>query len=591
MILSVASTLPSFKPLTFGPGLNVLLSTRAEGSGDKKTRNSAGKTSFVELVQFLLGADCDPDDLFRKKELIEHIFEGTFRIDGRQVTVGRSGSNPSRILMNPAMAEHLGLSTKTDKDTGAVTISNTEWMQYLGHAMFGLPAVLKGSPYAESYTPSYRPLISYFVRRDGSGAFNAPELQAAQQQRWDWQVHLSFLLGLDWRLPYELHKVRQRERMLKELKKAAKGGALGTMIGTSSELRSLHVTTSDRAVRLREQLDRFEVVDSFKELSTEAAQAKTEIQIIARRAVSLRETVAYLRNALEGESSTPLLDVATLYEAVGAELPGAVIKRRMEQVEAFRQSVLANRRSHLTGEIAKAESEIAEGERRSRELDRKRSEILTVLRSGGALDDFIDLQKRLAVAEAEAAALGERLKAAVALEQESTQLDIDRANLKLRLIENLRAPGTDIERAMLLIGRCIAKLYDDRTGKFEVAATDNGAEFRITIQGDRGSGISKMEIFCLDLALFIIWTERRKGPGFLIHDSHLFDGVDPRQVLNAIELGAEAVGKLGGQYVVCLNSDTLDTMSAETGIDWEAAKVKPVLSDRENGGLFGLRFD
>ena len=97
MILSVASTLPSFKPLTFGPGLNVLLSTRAEGSGDKKTRNSAGKTSFVELVQFLLGADCDPDDLFGMKKIIEHIFEGTFRSTAsrswnRSRTVGGSGA-------------------------------------------------------------------------------------------------------------------------------------------------------------------------------------------------------------------------------------------------------------------------------------------------------------------------------------------------------------------------------------------------------------------------------------------------------------------------------------------------------------------
>lgn len=591
MILSVASTLSSFKPLTFGPGLNVLLSTRAEGSGDKKTRNSAGKTSFVELVHFLLGADCDRDDLFRKKELIEHTFEGKFRIAGHEITVGRSGSNPARIFIEPEIAARLGIPTKVDKSTGAVTTSNAEWLQYLGHSMFGLPAILKSSPYAESYTPSFRPLFSYFVRRDGSGAFTAPQLQAAQQQRWDWQVHLSFLLGLDWRLPHELNKVRQRERMLRELKKAAKGGAFGALIGISSELRSLHVTTSDRATRLRQQLDRFEVVDLFKELSKEAAQAKTEIQVISRRAVLLRENVAYLRGALDGESSAPLLDVATVYEAVGVELPGAVIRRRMEQVEGFRQSVLANRRSHLASEIALAESEIAEGDRRSTELDRKRSNILLILSSGGALDDFLDLQKRLAEAEAEAATYGERLKMAIALEQESTQLDIDRSNIKLRLIENFRASGTDIERAMLLIGHAISKLYDDRVGKFEVAATENGAEFRITIQGDHGSGISRMEIFCLDLALCSIWTEKKGGPGFLIHDSHLFDGVDPRQILNAIELSVEAAGRLGAQYVVCLNSDTLENLSTETAIDWEAAKVRPTLSDREDGGLFGLRFD
>ena len=383
MILSVSSTLPSFKELTFRPGLNVLLSTRAEGSSEKKTRNSAGKTSVVELVHFLLGADCSPSDLFRKKALIEHTFEGTFRIAGREITVGRSGSNPSRILMDAGTVERLGLPSKPDKASGAISISNTDWNQYLGHAMFGLPATLKGSAYGEPYTPGFRPLVSYFLRRDGSGGFAAPQLQASQQQRWDWQVNLSFLLGLDWRLPHELNQVRQRERMLKELKKAAKGGALGPVIGTAAELRPSAVTTSDKAARLRDQLDRFEVVESYRELAAEAALAKTELQAIARRAVSLRETVAYLRNALKDEGSQPVVDIATLYEAVGVELPGAAVRRRFDQVEEFRKSVVANRRAHLTAEIARAEAELAEGDRRAAELDDERSRTLAILRSGG----------------------------------------------------------------------------------------------------------------------------------------------------------------------------------------------------------------
>ena len=42
-----------------------------------------------------------------------------------------------------------------------------------------------------------------------------------------------------------------------------------------------------------------------------------------------------------------------------------------------------------------------------------------------------------------------------------------------------------------------------------------------------------MEIFCFDIALQQIVTKRYGGPGFLIHDSHLFDGVDERQVAGA----------------------------------------------------------
>ncbi|GJE47008.1 hypothetical protein GOFOIKOB_0027 [Methylobacterium tardum] len=593
MILSLGSSLPKFKELTFHAGLNVVLSTRADGSNEGKTRNSAGKSSFVELVQFLLGADCDKDDLFRKKALVDETFRGTFRIAGREIQVERSGSAFGRIGMAAEVAEQLGLPWKQDKGSGATSISTADWNQYLGHAMFGLPSALKGSAYGVSYTPSFRPMFSYFARRDRSAGFISPERQAEMQQRWDWQENLSYLLGLDWRISHDLHNVRQRERMLKELKKAAKGGALGDIIGTSAELRPQVVLARDKATKLGERLARFEVVDSYRELSAEAAAAKAEMQAIARRAVVLNETIEYLRNAIEGErSGSPLVDVERLYEAVGVELPGLVVQRRREQVAAFQASVLANRRAHLTEEIARAEGELALGEQRSTALEVTRTRILAILRSGGALDDFIDLQRLLAEAEAEHAALQERLRSAEALEQETTQLDVERGHIKLRLSANLRDKQSHIEDAMLLIGGAIGELYKgDRSGGFEVEATDNGPEFRISIQGDSGGGISNMEIFCLDFALFTIWQRKGMGPGFLIHDSRLFDGVDPRQILKALELGKATADIHKGQYIACLNSDVLNSLSEETNIVWEEAIVEPTLSDREDGGLFGFRFD
>jgi uncharacterized protein YydD (DUF2326 family) len=47
--------------------------------------------------------------------------------------------------------------------------------------------------------------------------------------------------------------------------------------------------------------------------------------------------------------------------------------------------------------------------------------------------------------------------------------------------------------------------------------------------------------------------ERKTGPGFLIHDSHLFDSVDGRQVTRALRIGAETAKELGFQYIVTMN--------------------------------------
>ena len=49
-----------------------------------------------------------------------------------------------------------------------------------------------------------------------------------------------------------------------------------------------------------------------------------------------------------------------------------------------------------------------------------------------------------------------------------------------------------------------------------------------------------MQIFCFDLMLTKISLKQGRGPGFLVHDSHLFDGVDERQVAKALQLGAES---------------------------------------------------
>jgi len=100
-----------------------------------------------------------------------------------------------------------------------------------------------------------------------------------------------------------------------------------------------------------------------------------------------------------------------------------------------------------------------------------------------------------------------------------------------------------------------------------------------------------MEIFCLDLTLFRIASQRLGGPGFLIHDSHLFDGVDERQIARALVLGQRATaGK--GQYIVTMNSDIFNRLPLDEEIDPERVVVPTRLSDEsETGGLFGFRFD
>ena len=101
-----------------------------------------------------------------------------------------------------------------------------------------------------------------------------------------------------------------------------------------------------------------------------------------------------------------------------------------------------------------------------------------------------------------------------------------------------------------------------------------------------------MEIFSFDLALLQIVADRIGGPGFLIHDSYLFGGVDERQIARALALGQKAAQARGNQYIVTMNSDIFDRLPLPDGIDREAIVISTRLSDEsETGGLFGFRFE
>jgi len=590
MILSITSSVPTFKSVYFHEGLNVLLADTRPESTEKQTRNSAGKTSLIELIHFLHGAGCDKDSLFRTKALVEHSFSATLTVGGEKFIVERTGSDPSKIFVLEGGSDPL-LPKKLDTSTGRNFVSNINWRIFLGHVMFGLPADLKGTAYEESLTPTFRAMFSYFVRRRNSGAFMNPERQAEKQQIWDWQVNLSYLLGLDWQIPSEFQKVRARERTLDELRKAAKAGAFGEVLGTVAELRPQVTVAETKARRLREQLTNFQVLDSYREQSHRAAVAKSEMQSISREAVSLSETFEHLRRALDAEKAPERSDLQRLYEAAGVQLPGVAL-RRFEEVSRFYESVVENRRTHLQQEIADLTRRIAEGDRRLAMLDEERSSILKMLQGRGALEDFLQLQRELATHEALAASLRERFKAVEILEGEATLLAIDRANLKRRLQEDHQQRKAALDDAILIIAEAMSELYDDRSGQFVVEATANGPEFRISIEGDRGGGISNMEIFCLDLALLKLTAGRFGGPGFLVHDSHLFDGVDERQIARALLLGYRATEGKNLQYIVTMNSDIFDRLPLPETVDRTKAVLTTRLSDEtESGGLFGFRFE
>ena len=573
MIYRIFSSVPTFKALEFKSGLNLLIAQKESGASEKQTRNRAGKTSLIEIVHFLTGSNPARDSLFRAEALADYSFGIEFDLGRERTVAERSGKESSKI--------HVESSRFPRRTT---RISNSEWVEVLGEQMFGLDTLTMDAGRA----PTFRSLFAYFVRRQLSEAFTTPEKQAAMQQAGDYQVALLFMLGLDWKIASDWQKVRDREKTLAELKKAAGAGAFGGIIGKAADLRTQLTVAEARLNDLTAQVSSFRVLPQYEELEAEANQLTQQLKNISNADVIDAAAIRDLESAINGEAPPSLTELEGIYAEAGVTLPGVVVKR-YDEVRSFHESVIRNRRDYLSGELDATKQRIASREQQKRRLDQRRAEVMGVLQSHGALEQYAKLQGEAARMEAEVASLRNRFESAEQLEGTKNELEIERNHLTLRLRRDFAEQKGRLGEAILAFEETSKRLYES-AGSMTVEETSNGPIFQFPMQGSRSKGIKNMQIFCFDMMLMRLCTKRGIGPGFLIHDSHLFDGVDGRQVISALKVGAETANELGFQYIVTMNED--DAFKEKiTGFDLREYVLPVVLTDAtENGGLFGFRF-
>ncbi|MDF1722110.1 MAG: DUF2326 domain-containing protein [Minwuia sp.] len=585
MIHSITSDLESFKSLTFGKGLNILLAEKSAEATDKQSRNGAGKTSFVELIHFIYGGNVKADSIFRSDELKPSLFEIQADIGGHTVSAARSGANPACIRLQ-GETEHWPIKPDLEKNTGDLILSNTNWRNDLGALLFDLST----NPDATSrFGPTFRSLFSYFARRQNSGGIVQPTLHSGRQQKWDQQVAISYLLGLDASISQEFQETRAQESAMAELRKAAKQGDLGEFYGSSADFRTRLAIAETKVRQLQQHLAAFNVVPEYSGMEQEASQITRMISTINDDNLIDRELILQLRTALESEEPPAITNVEKLYSEAGVVLP-ETIGRRFEEVSEFHEAIIRNRQAHLSSEISSAEARIVEREARRGELDHRRGQLMGILQSGGALDHYSRLQEEAGRAEANVESLRQQLEIAERIENTKVQLDIERARLQQALLNDLHERSEIINEAIVIFEGLSTSLYK-QAGSLTVAATPNGPTFEVTIDAQRSKGITNMQIFCFDLMLAELTTKRGIGPGFLIHDSHLFDGVDERQIAKALQLGASHAERAGFQYIVTMNSDALPEGGFQDDFLVQSYVNPTRLTDEEEtGGLFGLRF-
>lgn len=586
MIKRVFSTHPKFKAPSFYPEMNLLIVDKTEQSTAKQTRNSAGKSSLIEIINFVFGADSDKGAFYNKEVFQDDLFCIELAYNDTSFIVSRGASKKSRIYFNKRIDIELSIDIELEEDNELKLFysSVNDWKKALGKYFFSIPTTGTSS----KYNPSFRSLFSYFVRRDTSGGMLEPKKNARQQQLYDEQINLSFLLGLDWSLSSDFQVIRDKEKALRELKKSLKQGFLDTVIDTPANLRSQIAILEGKISEMQANLHAFNLLPEYQQYESELTKIGAQIKTYIDKNTIENELLNSLEQSIDEANSPGYESLQQLYQESLRVFPD-IVKKRFEEVQVFHNSVVRNRKLYLQSEIERVKASISNRGKKIAELTERQTFIMNLLQTHGALEQYNKLNSDLLGKQAELEDLKKRLKTATDIEDAQPRLDMERAELTLKIGQNIQENSTYINKAIQRFESISSALFE-QTGLLTVENTPNGILIDVSKQGDKSKGIKSMQIYCFDMTLISLLREQGSNIDFLVHDSHLFDSVDSRQVAHALIKGKELSQKYGFQYIITMNSDQIPYDYLPKEFDIESMIVLPRLTDTVDGGLFGFRF-
>ena len=581
MIHAIRCDQPSFRSISFTKGFNVVLAERTQDSTKKGSRNGLGKSTLIEIIHFCLGSSAQNNPLFQ-----EPLKDWTFFLDielgGQDYTVKRNTASPGRVIIEGNCSDW-PIKPHVSTETGEMYMPVHDWNSTLGWIVFGLKTTVRD----KKYSPTFRSLFSYFCRR-GQDAYRSPFQQHSQQIEWDKQVNNLFLLGLDWEYAQKWQDLRDQERTLDQLKKAMETGLVSRYMGTIGALEATKVRLEEQVENMRKQLATFKVHPQYREVEDRANKLTAEIHQLSNDNVTDARMVQFYQSSFKGEQPASHDQVAKVYAELGQVLPERIVKR-LEEVQEFHRRIVANRESFLKSEIDRLASGVERRAERVSMATDERATLMAILQTHGALEEYTKMQELLL----HTAQQLEEAKAQIAnlkkFEEGKSAVRMGREQLFLEARSDHDERKPIWERAVSLFNANSETLYET-PGKLIIDVRPTGYRFDVEIERSNSQGIGQMKVFCYDLMLAQLWSLRHGGPDVLIHDSSIFDGVDERQIANALQLIAKETDEYDFQYICCLNSDLVPWNDFEEGFNLRQYVRVELTDTRADGGLLGIRF-
>lgn len=580
--------------LEFHAGLNLIV---GRYSGDKEERgiNGIGKSSAVRLIDYLLVSDtaerrfADAKYDFLREEKHEICLD--LEVSGVSVRLRREFVDGQHIYMQRGNEGEYGYRKDEAKQIlGSLLFPSSEERQLPGNR--------------------YRSLMPFFIKDDLNnlkrydpvgflthGGANKRELTTLNL----------FLLGLPNQPLIVLsekrdrleEKRKQREAIVQQVEKFT-GKSLG-------ELRTDLATREKEVAALEASLKDFNLLDDFKKVSSVIAELDIKISTLRQQVDRADRQVAKLRHFTSTTREIDVEDVAEQYLLVSRAL-GSAVKRQLDEVIAFRES-LAAERLRFHGKRMRELEEARKGALGElTDLEAQRAGLLRTVEGAGATTSLREAFERFAERKVQVERVAQGVADVSDMDRQLTDLGFDVDTARRDAVQSINGVETLIrsirELFVEIVEKAISLTTDgEREGAYlDIAAKPSGSRnqspvsIEVHIPRADALGHARLRLVAYDLTVFFHAVDMRLPlPRFLVHDG-AFHGISRRTVVRALNyIYGRSQEDTTFQYIATFNEDelavTADEQIRDGTFDFDLNDVTVLtLGDSENEMLFRKAF-
>jgi uncharacterized protein YydD (DUF2326 family) len=571
----------NFKNIKFYDNFNAIIASIQ--SKEKKDTHNLGKTSLIRVIDFLLLASIDKnkDKLFRNDIFIGQNFYGEFKLNnGKFLIIKRSIDTPTKIsfkLNNLKLNDFLTNIT-WDIEDSPLKKAKEQLNEYLSFDILN--------------NWSYRKSITYYLRsqQDYLDVFKLNKFKGKDK---DWKPFVFDLLGFNGEL---IKEKLEFEEVIDELRKKLNILKIEAQVDTTEKdrlegLLEIKVNESDE---IKKFIDEFNFYKTDLEINKEIVE---EVDFQIQTLNTDRYRISFEIDKIDKSLSDILDDIEVekieeLFNEVDLFFPEQ-LKRKYDDLINFQKLLTIERKSFLKENLIGLNHEYTQIDDEIKELENKKSSLLSVLIQKDSYQKLKEYQKTLTKIEVKIERVKDKLRTidnSIIIE-EKIEKNKEFVNKK---IENLKSAIKERKHSLIskifnsiiksiLDSNALISLNINKRGNIEYNADYHNKSDLLKTSEAQGTTYKKLLCVAFDLSTLINYSQNSFYK-FVYHDGVL-EGLDDRIKGRYIKLIKSICKKYDLQYILTLIDSDIPKDNPEI-IDENEICLK--LNDKDNNGKLFL---